>query len=376
MAEFRIKVNNTREAEQTLNTVERMLGAGASDVYSCMNTLSFEVKGRADIERRLKNAAERLSVQQKNVGGIRSSLDEIINDYIRTEQIVCGAIKPIEKAPEIGAAGSAGENTGQNDPQNSPQFEWAKLIKDEIKNVMGPFAFSVGTLDIIQGKDFAIAKYLNSVVKGMGKAISSSNGIEVDWSKLFGLDPSKSTSFKDAFLKKLGDFSNVNKGIGTVVKWGTAVVSSGIENLQEFGANAWTNNRFWREVGVESALKIGEAALITAGITAVAAGLPGIVIGGATAAAMIAVDWGLNNVVSWLTGGAETKWVEAVSDFVNNTGEMIVEGVGKAVSKTVDVVKDVGSKAVQAVGEGFNKVTEAVGNFFSGCRWGSSLFAW
>ena len=67
----------------------------------------------------------------------------------------------------------------------------------------------------------------------------------------------------------------------------------------------------------------------------------------AAAAVTVVVDWGLDRVVSWATGGTQTSWIEAASDFVNDTvGGWIDDTqkwLGNAGNKIAGGIRNVGN---------------------------------
>ena len=197
-----------------------------------------------------------------------------------------------------------------------------------------------------------------------------------EWLKdLFGLNPMEFTSFGDTFLDKIGKFDSPASSIGTVANWAGKLVDSFVKNAEEFAGN-WCA-RFWEETFTEAGIKLVEGAAVSAGVSAAVAGIctavgvacpPALVVGVVAAGATMLLDWGLDSLVSWATGGSETSWIEHVSDRICDGIDAIRETVGPAVEKAgqvindgIDAVVDTGRKVVDSVKDG-------ISNIFSG-RW-------
>ncbi len=132
-----------------------------------------------------------------------------------------------------------------------------------------------------------------------------------------------------------GEWSDMAEGLvkmstdGAATDWITAAIDSADDNWEEFGELSW---RFWQEFAVETilgaAVGLGLGALAAATLPAWAAPL-------AAAGAGWLLDWGLDSLVEWSTGGAYTDW----ADFV---GDGIIEFAGDAWDAAGDLVSDIG----------------------------------
>lgn len=132
-----------------------------------------------------------------------------------------------------------------------------------------------------------------------------------------------------------GEWSDMAEGLvkmstdGAATDWITAAIDSADDNWEEFGE---FSSRFWQEFAVETVL--GAAVGIGVGALA-AATLPGWAVPVAAAGAGWLLDWGLDSLVEWSSGGAYTDW----ADFV---GDGIVDFAGDAWDAAGDLLSDVG----------------------------------
>lgn len=375
MARISIEPPRAKGTLTEQSKLEKTLKGLYQEVENVRSGLTFKIAGQEAIAARLRSAAEQIDREAVSVGALRSGLMEVVARYEQTES---GNLN------RVGAEKTTVQQAG-NGASNSAswfqEFEWDSLLVEELANLVGPFGFILtGGQKLAEGK---WPEAVNELVKSLGKSAEVLlDEPKAKWfDELFGLSIDEGGS---SFWEGLGDFSSKGKAVGTVVDWATSFADSFIKNKEEFGADNWSG-RFWSETAAETGIKLAEGALIKLGVgTVVAAlgGAPAIAVGAATVAATMLVDWGLDNLVSWATGGSKTSWVEAASDLICDTGEKIAEAVGPVVTKTVDAVKagvdfvaDAGKKAVDAVSDGFNKVKDGISNFFSGCKWGKPCCA-
>ncbi len=150
-------------------------------------------------------------------------------------------------------------------------------------------------------------------------------------------------------ISEEGFKGEVKEKMASKVAWAAAIAENGWDNYKEHGG---LNLRFFEETGVESAIDVGEGALLYAGAAA-AVGAAGVAFGftapvwavGAVAAvAGIAVDAGLDWIVKKATGDPDASWKEAASDFICDTGEAIAKEAGKKFNDAVQGIKKFGSR--------------------------------
>lgn len=193
------------------------------------------------------------------------------------------------------------------------------------------------TRSVIEGN---YGKAGGTVIKLVGKVVSPSKDIRTKWGNpLKNPDKVFTGALKDKLTSKTA--------------WAAAIVENSWDNYKEHGG---VNTRFIEETGVESAIDVGESALLYAGAS-VAVGAAAVALGvsapawavGAAAGAVaigagIAVDAGLDWIATKITGDPEASWKEGVSDFICDTGEAIAKGAEKVVDDFVNGVKDLGSR--------------------------------
>ncbi len=223
---------------------------------------------------------------------------------------------------------------------------------------------------------------VKDILKKVGENIKEPQGIKIRWEKLVEMkDVSKLGA--DAW-KNYSDFSSVRNGAATACNWAAELAYSGIDNYKEHGG---FTTRWAGETITEAGLTIGETVLASAATGAIlatvgVAAAPAIVTVAATTAVVVGLDFIGNNVVSFLTNGAETSWKEWASDRINDFGEAVAdkakevgkavaEGakeVGKAVQKGAEAVGNAISDGAKSVGKGAKKAWDCV------CGWGKMAF--
>lgn len=380
MARISIEPIRAKETLTGQSELEKTLKGLYREVENVRTGLTYRIAGQEAIAARLRTAAEQINKEAISTGAMRSGLMEVIARYEQTESGNLDRLGAEKTSVQQAGNAEAGSMTS---PSWFQDFKWDNFMVKELANLVGPFGFVFsGGQKLAEGK---WANAVNEVVKSLGKGAKVLiDKPKAEWfDNLFGLNTKYADGTGPTFWEGLGDFSSKGKAVGTVAKWATALADSFIKNKEEFGADNW-GGRFWAETAVETGISLGEGAAVAVGVGAVAAalgGAPAIAIGAATVGATMLIDWGLDNIVSWATGGSQTSWKEAASDFICDTGEKIVEAVGPVITKTVDTVKgvvktgvdfvaDAGKKAMNAVGDGFNKVKDGFFNLFSGCSWG------
>lgn len=356
--------------------------------------LNFRIAGREQIAARLREVSERISREADAARSMGRGLEQAVAWYERTEQANLGRVAAQAAAIQGGASGGAGNGAEKSGYQYVP---WEKKPLDyvirQLSNLIGPFGFVLteGRKALEGGDPYANVSLWNSVLKSLGKVVSKipdqlSKTTPSAWMKeLFGYAPGKAKKFWDSFKGKIGDFSKPAKALGTVVTWATAFFDRAVSNLKEMDKGGMGLGRFWGETVVETGLKVGATALIGAGVAAAMGAAPAVAVGAVTVAVTMGVDWALNNIVSWITKGEKTDWIDAFGDGIIDGGKWLVDKAGQVTKKAatavadaaksgVNAVKNAGAQIADKIGKGVSKVKEGVSNLFSGCRWGALCF--
>lgn len=369
MARIAIEPAKAKGVLEQERSLESSLRSYSREVDSVRRGLRNKIAGQEQISARLREAVEQINREASATRAIHDGLSQVIQRYEQTENSCRDKTASAERT-------SVQENPGGSAATteiNPYEFKWDDFLLKELANLVGPFGWLItGGKKILSGNGWGA---LSEMIKGVGKIAKSVVGVpKADWaSKLFGLTAATENT---PFWKRIGDFSSKGKGINTICSWVGALISSGVDNFKEFGENSFGIPRFWAETIGESAIKIGEGALIGLGVSAVIGGAPVIAVGAATVAVTALVDWGLNSLVRFATGDPTAEWVDKASDLILDVGKGIINGgkevlkeAGEAVGK---VTKAVG-RGVEAVGKGVKKIGEGISNFFSGCKWGGAL---
>lgn len=373
-AKAKLVLNQQSSLENTLNRL-------AQDVDSVRGALRFQIAGQQNITQCLRDAAEQISRESQSTQSMRSGLEQIITRYEQAERDNAGRVvaekTAIQSTANVGGTQQTGSSENTEDTSNWWD-NWGSVFPDllikELANLVGPFGFLfTGGQKLLDGKwDKALLEVIKSAGKGSKLLI---DGPSVSWFKdIVGL-----TDYTNkGFLKELlGDYSTVGKGIASGVKWVTTIADRMISNAKEGLSTA----RFWGETVLETAIKVGEGALINWGVGLVAAAVCSNPISlGVSAAAVgvtFLVDWGLDGLTKLVTNGEKTEWVDAVGDWIiDDVGPAIGKAADKlkdAAVKTGEAIVDIGGKAVNAIGKGINSVKNGISNLFSGCKWGKAV---
>lgn len=371
MANIKIEPSKARATLDRQQTLERELRALSQDVENVRSGLRYKISGQEAINARLREAMGQINKESESARVLRLGLEQIINRYEQTEKGNFERIQAEKTSVQNGdGSGSVQSGTDSNDDL---KFDFPEMLKKLLFKSIGPFGIVIpGIEGLVNGKPGdALSKLFDLIGKG-GEQVIDANA---DWFEdLFGWSKNglKITDEMPEFLDELGDFSSKGKAFGTIAGWGASLVDSLFKNTEEFGKDGWTTGRFWGETVIETGIDILEGAAIAtavgAGIVAVFGSAPALAIGGATVVATMAVDWGLNNIVSWATNGAQTDWKEAVSDLICDTTEKIADGVGKVVTKAVDT----GKKVIETGKKIIDAGSDFVSNLFS-CKWGRAF---
>lgn len=328
MAQFTIKPESAKfAADEEIKWIFE-LHAVERDIRSVKNQLGFSVAAKADIRNRLNHIADRVSDHEYGMNNMQSALNNIINDYIQSENKILNNLNGDDKRPGIDFANALWKVVGKAGPVGSgivavknfvtsseiPAAKWANAVKDTWGT-----GWKIGDVVKKCKKDpdvkwwkaaigFAPDSFLKSISKSnLGWQEKALHG----WNK--GI---KGT------LREFKTLSGAAKQVGGIALSG---VTNGFSNYEEFkDSGGLKNGRLWAETVTETAVDWGKDLLIGAGVTAAfaAAGVaaPVVAVGAATVAVSVAADW----VCKAVTGKDLT---EAVSDGII---DLVGNGVKKA----------------------------------------------
>ena len=362
MARIYIEPSRAKRTAQDELDLSRALKAMSQEVDGIRNNMRYKIAGRAQIAERLRQVSEQSAAEAGAARNMGNGLQQIVAWYEKTEN----GNRDNQTAEKAKVRKGAEEIP----------FDWGELLKKVIETTLGPFGIITNIPDIMDGEEGSVIKHMLDGIGSITDVVDAEGGTAAEWLKdLFGLNPMEFTSFGDTFLDKIGKFDSPASSIGTVANWAGKLVDSFVKNAEEFAGN-WCA-RFWEETFTEAGIKLVEGAAVSAGVSAAVAGIctavgvacpPALVVGVVAAGATMLLDWGLDSLVSWATGGSETSWIEHVSDRICDGIDAIRETVGPAVEKAgqvindgIDAVVDTGRKVVDSVKDG-------ISNIFSG-RW-------
>ena len=381
MARISIEPVKAKKALTKEQELEKILRALRQETLNVRSGLSFKISGQEAISARLRDAADQLGKEASSTYSLYSGLEQIIARYEQTENA---------NVERLGAEKTSVQQTGGTQtPIMYPTFDVGELLQKEILKLLGPFGTVItGIGDLWNGDLDKLCKDLIDLIGDTGSVILDEP--KAEWFKeLFGIgaDGFKRTEEAPEFLDELFDFSTEGKTVSTVASWAASFLGSFISNADEFGADSWTQGRFWEETLVETGIDMVEGAIISTVVGTAAVALFGnpvsLGVAAATVATTFAVDWALDSIVTWATGGAQTSWTEWASDGICDglewAGNKITEGVdkfvesvGPVVTKTADAVKDGIGYVADKVSDGWNSMKEGFSNLFNSCRWSNA----
>ncbi len=344
MSPIRINWKDAESAEERFSSHSRELSDALASLknvkaYRCMRGSGF-----TSVYQSIDREISRLEEEKDSLGGLKSGLGNILEEYKRRENGITGEMaKRIEDAFAVET----------NDVWDIvSEFGWV----GQGLSMGGRFlteGWSIGT-GVKSGKDF---------LELFGNAAAAASESGMTWRNFLGFtdglkDLDKSggwktfhSSLSKQFGKDLGigkDFSwsGSSQGERTKVgaKWGAhflTAVENGIENYEEF-KNSGDTGRGIGETVIESAVDVGLGALATAGASALAGSLAaGAAAAGATALAPLigstVVVGALGAGIAWAANGV-CKWFNDGKDI----GETISDGIFDAVEGIRDKIQSFG----------------------------------
>ena len=346
MSEFKVCIRDLNNATSEYDRLAGILSQASQSVRSVKQNLRLQVAQRERINSRLNSSASLLSEYQNTLRSFHKAAQQVIALYQANEEKcvnVSGAKfspDPLQNLPTKGT------------PAPSSTIGWPEILNRIFKDVF-KIVGSTGVIGSSVSLGYSIAtSNVGSTMKGISKLIGetakladNSTGGNVSWLDVFKWTKSEDKGFldnlSDQFKKySFGENPTAWKKTSTVAKWAGDVITVGTtwyDNYKEYNGDMG-NLGMWAETIVESALDIGSGIAIGAVVAAALGGAPVLVVGAATAAAGVFVDW----VGDALLGG---DWKETVSD-----------GIIKGVSWIGNAVGDVAKKASQGIANWFKKL--------------------
>lgn len=370
MAKIYIEPAKAKLTLSQQQALERTLQVLSQDVGSIRSGLDYRISGREAIDARLRDAIKQIDKETDSTKSLRTGLEQIVARYEQTENGNIGRVEAEKTSIQSAAnTGSTQQVDNAADSSESPELDLGKLLKDEIFKLLGPIGIvASGVEKWWDGDSVGVA---TSFIKLLGKGAKTMlDKPSAEWfESLFGWSKAglkKSTEAPD-FWSEIADFSSQGKTVGTVANWATSFLDSYVKNTEE----GLTGGRFWGETLTEMGIGLFKTAAITAVVGAAMGSAPVLAVTAATVAVTAVVDWGLNKFVYLLTDGAQSEWVEGLSDLICDTTEKIIDAVGPVVTKVIDKGKEVIDKGVEIVKDAGQVVADA---FDKGVAWVKGLF--
>lgn len=347
MAQFSIKPDNARRTVAEEEGFIRELGGLAEEIRHISNSLGFRITSSANLQSRLKCAADRTRVCQDGMSGMKSALTDSLNLYIRTENTILGN-GTIQLTLDSKDMPGVGREVTVAEREDSEEGTWW--------DVAGPYIGELGVVgDIISlAGDFVTGDFETGAIWGDLAKNGWDTGWDIGdvvktckedtsvrwWKEALGIN-------SDSFLKSIRNANltkgqklkhGFDKGIkGTLRNFKTAkgaikeiggILLSGITNAygnyEEFQRGDISADRAVVETVTETAVDWGKDLLIGAGVAAgfAAAGVaaPAVVVGAAAVGISMAADWVCEKVCG-------KNVTELVSDAIVDVGYKVKEGV-------------------------------------------------
>lgn len=302
--------------------------------------VSVRLKPLRGSARELKGIAVNINQAAHMIDLVASNLDTRMDAYATVAAKLKNYSASLEtigkKTRKLGAVGvriAYLYEEADKETANSENFV-SKVAWGMGLGALGPLGDSIDAVKALSEGNYG--KAAGKIISMVGDVAESvDDNAKVDWRELFKLNK------VDDPLEQ--GIEGAKKKVTSKAAWAAAIVENGWENYKEHGG---LTSRFFEETGVESAIDVGEAALIGIGVGAAAAAIgvtaPAWAIGAVAVGVGIAVDAGLDWIVKKVSGNPDAEWKEAASDFVCDTGEAVVKGTKK-------VVKNIWNAAVNGI---------------------------
>ncbi|HJD21097.1 MAG TPA: hypothetical protein H9915_04675 [Candidatus Gemmiger faecigallinarum] len=356
MAEWSVQIAGLGAGEQAILGYSARLKAISRNISSIETALHRQCSG-IRLGSQLGRCAANLSGCSGNAADLAAGLNEISQNYRSVENRLSGVGQGAgqEKPNPDSASSDSGAVEVSWWEALCDVFDWKSLVSK-----LGPLAALIPTsFSMFDGSNpFQTAKYINSMLGGVVKALDKWDDADAVWASLFGLD--KADLSKMTMGKQLGKIVSPSKASDYFSTFGAILTLGGevLDNYNEFmdGDGEMGIGRMLGETAVESAYNIGKGIAGTAaaaGIISLLGGAPAIVV----AAAGVGVVWIAESGIKAIFN-IEGPLDEVVSDWFCDTAQDVGEWVGDR----VDEFKDAASDAADWVGDRLNDAADWAGD--------------
>lgn len=226
---FRVKTAAFSQAAGDLTSMKKKLSTIGSELTTAKRAVQWSIGTRAGINNRLNQIANRLQDEEKAVGGLSSTINQILLEYQTAEQKLNskkGIRVTIQNASGVGTASGDGGAVGSRDGSDSEK-SWAAKLKEAIDTITGGHSLISDIFNTEGGKKgregLGLISGLAGYVDKLDKFIHSKPGDVVenglDWGKSFSSLTSKLYNWVDA--KGMADGTGLISSFLGVVLEGT-----------------------------------------------------------------------------------------------------------------------------------------------------------
>ena len=368
MAEWSAQLAGLSAGEQAIQNYSSRLKAISNNIISIDFALRRECAGLVPGVS-LRNCAASLSGCSTGASNLASGLKEISRNYRSVEGQLSGVETTAGESPQQQQASDSETGGAEVTWWDAlwDGFNWKSLVSK-----LGPLAGLIPLVPSMFNRTnpFESAKYLNSVMGGVAKALDKWDDVDAVWSNLFGLN--KLTKEE---LAKLGPVQQLKKIVkpAKASDWFStfgAIITIGSEFLENFGEyqdadGSMSVGRMVGETTVESLYGIGKG-IAGAAVVAGAAALAGVSLpAAAVGLAGVAVAWAAEAGIK-AAFNIEGPLDEAFSDFICDKASQAGEWIGDR----VDDFKDAASDAIDWAGDRLNDAADAIQNGWQRVREG------
>ena len=340
---------NLTEAEGAYLKVGMSMGLTLTGTRHSANSVMQDVRALSNAASVLSSRVSRLGSGAKNAA---HAFEDAENTAIRKLGMTTGTASDIYTgaSPGAGSTASASGKTAQEQNKDGWTADWGKLLVDLISSAgpAGTFLAQTGNLIYKFATKTASWKDISKYLVKNGKAIVKWTQGEHTLKSLFGLEKylekiplgTKPQIFKQVFKDKF------NSSMTNKVNWVAAVLTSGIDNIDEGLKKHYTPDR----IGVEWAAETVTSVAVSAGTSAaITAGLAALGVVNAPALAVAAggalVLWGADTVVKNTIGGGEYGLVDGIGHLAGEgwegakeSAKVIYNGLGKLKDKVCSYI--------------------------------------
>lgn len=322
MVSYKVQMQGLLNNADSFEKYMRQLEGYSNRVDSIRNNLSLSDGAVWSIKSSLRTISNGIDDEAGICRNIAGTVQRIRQKYETTENTICGNSKAswseaMKEAADAAqniinngetAGNGAGKEVAEGAQEESGAGNFWKRISDLIYK---PLIAAAGPLGVIadgirRGFEGKWGNVIGDFLKLSGGFVKNLEGTKVKWADWFKLNPATKGPWKTA-LGKYIDFSSVKKGFSSICNWGAELIAAGFSNYKEHG-NFGT--RFWGETVTETLIKVGEGVVFTAAAGIIlGASAPGWAVALGAAGITVAVDWGLDTIATWRSGGTQTSWI-------------------------------------------------------------------